>query len=416
MITRALFISGSIGLGHVGRDLAIADELRRLRPDVEIDWLAGDPATRQLELAGERLLPESAVFRESDFAEQNAGAFSLNLVGYAQHAALAWARVAKTVLRVVERNAYDFVVGDETYELAVVFALRPGLKKVPFAIIYDFFGLDSMSRHPLERLTVYALNWLWGGGPRRKPPSFDLVLFVGEPEDVPDRPLGAWLSNRRQYARRHFAFVGYVLGFDPARLLEDRSRIRAGLGQAERPLIVCSVGGLGVGRELLQLCAAAHPHVLEQVEGARMVLVCGPRIDPHGIHAPPGVEVRGYVPRLYEHFAACDAAVVQAGGTTTLELTALRRPFVYFPLEGQVEQTITVAGRLERQHAGERHAFSTTTPQTLAETLIRLLQTVPSWPPIPTDGAARAAQLLADRMCAPATQAPPEPHAERPPG
>ncbi len=75
---RALFISGSIGLGHVGRDLAIAQELRRLRPDVEIDWLAGDPATRQLKLAGERLLPECEVVNETDFAERNAEGFSLN--------------------------------------------------------------------------------------------------------------------------------------------------------------------------------------------------------------------------------------------------------------------------------------------------------------------------------------------------
>ena len=29
-----LFVSGSIGLGHVTRDLAIAAELRRQRPDV----------------------------------------------------------------------------------------------------------------------------------------------------------------------------------------------------------------------------------------------------------------------------------------------------------------------------------------------------------------------------------------------
>src|SRR5918995_7097440 len=42
--TRVLYISGSIGLGHVRRDLAIARELRRLDPEVEISWLAGDPA------------------------------------------------------------------------------------------------------------------------------------------------------------------------------------------------------------------------------------------------------------------------------------------------------------------------------------------------------------------------------------
>ena len=95
-----------------------------------------------------------------------------------------------------------------------------------------------------------------------------------------------------------------------------------------------------------------------------MVVVCGPRFDPTTIDAPPGVDVRGYVPRLYEHFAACDVAVVQGGGTSTLELTALRRPFVYFPLEGHAEQTLVVAKRLARQGAGRA-----------AELIDRLLQT-----------------------------------------
>ena len=40
---RALFISSAIGLGHVQRDVAIARELRRLVPDLEIDWLAQHP-------------------------------------------------------------------------------------------------------------------------------------------------------------------------------------------------------------------------------------------------------------------------------------------------------------------------------------------------------------------------------------
>jgi pimeloyl-ACP methyl ester carboxylesterase len=37
---RALYVSSPIGLGHVQRDAAIADELRKLEPDLEIDWLA----------------------------------------------------------------------------------------------------------------------------------------------------------------------------------------------------------------------------------------------------------------------------------------------------------------------------------------------------------------------------------------
>ena len=64
--TRILYISGSIGLGHAGRDLAIANELRRLNPSIEIAWLAGDPARRLLEEAGETLLPPVGRLRRGD--------------------------------------------------------------------------------------------------------------------------------------------------------------------------------------------------------------------------------------------------------------------------------------------------------------------------------------------------------------
>ena len=393
---RALFISGSIGLGHAGRDLAIARELRELLPALEVDWLAGPPASDQLAAAGERLLPECRIFEETDIAEGTAGEFSLNLVTYATQATFAWARVAATVLRLARTGRYDVVVGDETYEVAVAFALRRRLKSVPWVVIYDFFGLDAMSGNAAERLSVYLLNRLWGGGPRGKRPAFDRTLFVGEAEDIADRPLGWRLPNRREYARRHFEFLGYVLAFDADALLTDRATLRHRLGYDERPLIICSVGGTAVGADLLRRCAKAFPAIAEHIPTARMVLVCGPRLDPATIDAPSEVEVRGFVPRLYEHFAVCDAAVVQAGGTTTLELTALRRPFIYVPLEGHVEQNLTVAPRVARHHAGERRTLADLSPQTLADDVSRLLSTTPTWPAIPTHGARRAAKLIAE--------------------
>jgi pimeloyl-ACP methyl ester carboxylesterase len=57
---RALYLSSPIGLGHARRDLAIASELRKLRPDLRIDWLAQHPVTEVLAPAGERIHPASA--------------------------------------------------------------------------------------------------------------------------------------------------------------------------------------------------------------------------------------------------------------------------------------------------------------------------------------------------------------------
>src|SRR3712207_9366217 len=69
--------------------------------------------------------------------------------------------------------------------------------------------------------------------------------------------------------------------------------------------------------------------------------------------------VRAYVHDLYRHLAACDLAVVQGGLTTAMELTASRRPFLYFPLRHHFEQNFHVAHRLGRYGAGRRNDFAT---------------------------------------------------------
>jgi predicted glycosyltransferase len=394
--TRVLYISDSIGLGHAARDLAIARELRHQDTGIEIMWLAGDPARRLISDAGETLLPETEAFaHETGVAEKTSGEFSLNVLRYALRAQGAWKGAVAAFKEVSNQYPYDLLIGDEAYEITMALGNQPELKKKPFVMIYDFVGLDAMGGSPLDRLIAYRFNWFWGGGPRAKPPTQeDLTLFIGEPEDVADEPFGLLLPNRREYARRHYRFVGYAFPFDPADYA-DKEKVRSELDyDEESPLIVCAVGGTAVGADLLRLCAASYPHIQKRVEDVRMMLVCGPRIDPASIEVPPGVEVRGYVPRLYEHLAASDVAIVQGGGTTTLELTALRTPFIYFPLEDHFEQNLVVAKRLARHGAGQRLLYSQTTPERLAEAVYWQLGRGANWPPIPTDGARRAAQLI----------------------
>jgi UDP:flavonoid glycosyltransferase YjiC (YdhE family) len=391
---RILFISGSVGLGHVSRDLAIAAAMRERCPGLDISWLAASPADRVIREAGERLLPDAADFvNESALAEQSAKGSGLNLVRYLMSARKSWRRNVEVVSRVTARERFDLVIGDETYEIALAYRRNRKLKPCPFVMIYDFVGLDAMSWNPLERLGVYIWNRAWSGGRRPPEPAYDLALFVGELEDIPDRPFGPGLPSRREWARKRCHFVGHVFPFDPAKCA-DRAALRSRLGYGAGPLVICSIGGTAVGKELLDLCAAAFPIVRRERPDLHMILVGGPRIAAEAIAAPEGVEIRGYVPALYEHFAAADLAIVQAGGTATLELTALRRPFVYFPLEGHSEQQVTVAGRLVRHGAGVRMDLSRATPQSLALAIRANLDKPATYPPIPADGAQKAAGLI----------------------
>jgi UDP:flavonoid glycosyltransferase YjiC (YdhE family) len=386
---KILFISGSLGLGHVTRDLAIARELRRQHPEAEIRWLAGQPAAQLIEAEGERLLPEAGRFGDLSLdAEGVSRAFRLDLVKYSFRARSTWHSNVAVFQEVLRRDTYDLVVGDETYEISMALKRRPALKRFPFVMIYDFVGLDAMSRSPFERFGVYVWNRIWA-----RPGVADLSLFVGEIEDVADKPFGFRLPNRREWARAHYTFIGYVLPFHPDDYT-DRARLRAELGYGPEPLIVCSIGGTSIGKELLELCAQSLPFIRERAPDARMVLVCGPRLAPESLRVSTGVEIRGYVPALYQHFAACDLAIVQAGGTSTLELTALRRPFLYFPLEGHCEQEMGVAERLARHRAGERLVLSRMRPSSLAERAVRSLGRDVSYAPVPAEGARKAAQLI----------------------
>ena len=392
---RVLFISGSIGLGHASRNLAIARELRRMRPDVDIAWLAAAPADQFLREAGEPLLPECAeMVDESAIAEATARGSRLSLIRYGFSVAPKWLHTVDVLARVTSRVPFDLVLGDEAYGVVLAFKKIPALKRFPFVMIYDFVGFHPMTANPLEWLGVWFWNLAWSAGASVSSPFVDLSLFVGEETDVPDRRFGLFLPNRREWARTRYRFVGNVLPFDPA-AYADRSAVRRRLGYGDEPLVVCAIGGTSIGRELLELCGRAFPLLRKRVSNLRMVLVCGPRLEPSSLDVPPGVEMRGFVPELHAHFAAADLAVVQGGGTTTLELSALRRPFLYLPVEGHSEQQISVAQRQQRLGAGVRLPSWRMAPTALADMMMAHLATEVRHPSVPADGARRAAELVA---------------------
>ena len=78
-----MYISGSLGLGHITRDFAIAGELRKLNHGVEIEWLAANSATEMLLAAGEKLVPGFVKYtNENPAAEKAANGSSINVLSY----------------------------------------------------------------------------------------------------------------------------------------------------------------------------------------------------------------------------------------------------------------------------------------------------------------------------------------------
>jgi predicted glycosyltransferase len=176
-----------------------------------------------------------------------------------------------------------------------------------------------------------------------------------------------------------------------------RAAIRAELGwRPDEKVCLVTVGGSGVGADLLRRAVAAYPAANRLVPGLRMIVVAGPRIDPATLPSHDGLEVHGYVHDLYRQLAVCDLAVVQGGLTTTMELTAARRPFIYVPLGHHFEQNFHVKHRLTRYHAGRCLDYQDTGPDELAQAMAQELGRPVSYRPVETGGAARAAACLAE--------------------
>lgn len=395
---RALYVSSPIGLGHALRDVGIADALRELHPDLDIDWLAQTPVTRVLEAKGERIHPASQrlasevahIDRESDGHRLNA----FQAIRRMDEILLANFMLFRDVTREQE---YDLVIGDEAWEIDHYLHENPELKRSAFVWLTDFVGWLPMPRGGASEAALTAdYNAEMIHHIARFPRIRDRAIFVGEPDDIVSDTFGPDLPEIRAWTQEHFDFAGYVTGFDPGSLGE-RDEVRAELGFGpDETICIATVGGSGVGLPLLRRIADAFPVVRNAIPGLRMILVAGPRIDPEALPNHDGLEVRRYVERLYRHLAVSDLAIVQGGLTTCMELTAAKVPFIYVPLDDHFEQNRHVRARLQRYGAGRCLAYDQLSPETLAEAMIEELGAELDVRDVATNGAARAAAMIAD--------------------
>ncbi len=397
---RALYISSPIGLGHARRDVAIARELRRLHPDLEIDWLAQHPVTRVLEAEGERIHPASPhLANESLHIESESSEHDL-------HCFHAWRRMDEILVAnfmvfhdLAQDEAYDLWIGDEAWELDYFLHENPELKTAAYVWLTDFVGwLPMDDGGEREAFLTADYNAEMIEHIARHGRVRDRAIFVGDPDDIVPARFGDGLPMIREWTEEHYDFAGYVTGFDPvAQAAREGLRAELGYGEDERVCVV-TVGGSGVGEHLLRRVAAAFPEAKRRVPALRMVVVAGPRIDPASLPREDGLEVRAYVHDLYRHLAACDLAVVQGGLTTAMELTASKRPFLYFPLSHHFEQCVHVHHRLCRYGAGRRMDFATDGPDEIAAAIAEEIGRDVDYRDVATDGAARAAARIAELL------------------
>jgi pimeloyl-ACP methyl ester carboxylesterase/predicted glycosyltransferase len=393
---KALFISSPIGLGHVQRDLAIARELRKLQPDLEIDWFTVDPAARYLQKEGERLHPITArLANESRHFEHVAGEHDLHAFFALRTMDEIMVSNFMTFADLMEEQHYDLVIGDESWEVDYYYHENPDLKRQPFVFLTDFVGCLPVAGDEREAFLCADRNADDLEHVERFPYVRDAAIFVGNPEDVTEDAFGPGLPRIREWTDKNFSYAGYALPFDPA-AFADTEKLRARLGyRRDEKIAIAAVGGTGVGKPLLDKIAQAFPRMKREVPDLRLIVVAGPRLSPDAFPRLDGLEVRPYVHNLFEHLACCDLALVQGGLSTTMELVATRRPFLSFPLQRHFEQCVHVRRRLANYGADRSVAYAGLTPETLAQQALEAMHAPVRYKPVETDGAARAARRIA---------------------
>ncbi len=394
---RALLVSSPIGLGHAWRDVAIARELRRQVPGLEVQWLAQPPLTTLLAACGEKVHPASAeLAAEAKHVDAESGEHQLHAFNMIRRMDEILCANFMVFHDVVSSEHFDVWIADEGWEIDHFLHEHPDLKTSPYVWMSDFAGyLPMPSGGEREAMLTADYNAEVLEHIAQHPDVRDMSIFIGDPQDVVRESFGPGLPFIPDWTAQHFKFAGYVLPFDP-RDRSDRAAIRREVGyDPDRPLIVGSAGGSAVGVHLLHRIADAFQILRQDVPDAQLLLVGGPRIDPAEFPAAPGMTVTGYVHDLSRTLACCDLAVVQGGLSTTMELVANRRPFIYVPLRDHFEQNFHVANRLRRYGAPPPTSFDEATPERLAQQMLERLRSDVTYEAVEAGGAARAASLIA---------------------
>jgi pimeloyl-ACP methyl ester carboxylesterase/predicted glycosyltransferase len=398
---KALFVCSPIGLGHAQRDVAISKELKKLVPDLDVHWLAQDPVTRVLENEGETIHPASRFLaNESQHIESESAEHDL-------HCFQAWRRMDEILIAnfmlfhdVVNDENFDLWIGDEAWEVDYYLHENPEQKRAAYAWLTDFVGwLPMPDGGEHEEFLTADYNSEMIEHIARFPRVRDRAIFVGAADDIGPYSFGPDLPLIRQWTEEHYDFSGgYITGFDPAEFA-DRDALRAELGYgSDEKVCIVTVGGSGVGAHLLNKVIASFPTAKSRVAELRMIVVTGPRIDPTALPKADGLEIRAYVHNLYRHLAACDLAIVQGGLTTSMELTANKRPFLYFPLRHHFEQNFHVRHRLNRYGAGHCMDFETATPASIAEAIEQEIGAEVLYKDVEEGTMERTARLLSEML------------------
>lgn len=356
---RILWAVSSVGKGHVIRDMVIVNQLQSTA-DVEVDWLAPDPAGNFLRERGYNVLACSSQLSGSGKVYHQVFkdcTDEFNLIEYIRKDTKLHQNDFEISARAWSGKTYDLIVGDEAFWLLTGFSSNLSKKPAPFVFLTDFLGVKAMQPRIGDMITAWFNNLKYTMshlGP-------DVYIYIGNLEGIPNERFGFLLPNRRSWAKTHCQFVKPIVSFDPD-ALPNKKTLRKELGlPVDKRIFIAVVGPEG-----------DHEYRRDQIEDVFECL----KVDfPHAHFILVGPEAgtktwihhHRYLENLYQYFAASDFALIQSGYGKTIELSALGVPFIAIPLDYHFEQEYLMAHRLKNDGLGKLITLRNHSPEEIAK-------------------------------------------------
>ena len=342
---RMLWAVSSVGRGHIFRDLAVAEQLKTLT-DVEIDWLAPDPAGDFLSKRGCHVLECSSQLKgsgkiyEKVFRECTD---EFNLMEYTRADTRLHRHDFKVSKTAWKENDYDVIIGDEAFWLLTGFTSRWGKKPCPFIFLTDFIGTKAMRSRGGDLFTAWFNNLKFSishMGP-------DEYLYVGYADEIPEDRMGFLLPGRRNWAKKHCRFIRPIVGFNPEEI-EDKRALRKKLGlPGDTKIFLAAIGPEGDYGQRVTSIEQVFEEMKKDFPDACFIIT-GP-----GGGTKKWIQYHPFLDHLYRYFAASDFVIIQSGYGKVVELSALGVPFIAIPLDYHFEQEYVMAHRLDYYGVGK---------------------------------------------------------------
>jgi len=284
------FFSSPIGLGHVTRDIAIANNFENISPN----FVTGSGAAKILKKLNFKVQdvynPPSFIIQNGTL--KNPAKWLWNYYNYY--------RDCKNISqKIIQKDNPDLIISDEDFASLTVAQNM----KIPTILITDI--LETHFTKGLASFIEKKMNKSMQGIIEK----CDVVILPenGDDEDNLKRvgPIVRQTNSTREELRKKFSF--------------------------EKKTIVISIGGTDAGIFLIEKSLEIISKINQDVQ---IVLVSGPSVN----RKFDNVKNLGFVDNLHELIFAADLIISLAGKSTIDEANAYGTPAIFIPIKGHFEQ------------------------------------------------------------------------------